>query len=228
MNVEMGVLHLVLEASIVVQAVMAILLIASLIVWTLIFAKRKELKKATKKAKEFEDQFWSGQDLNDLYNRLTARPDARPEGMEYLFVSGYKEFLFLQEKPHARVNDIVDGVQRNMRLMFNRQAEALENHLPLLATIGSSAPYIGLFGTVWGIMNAFQGLATVQHATISMVAPGISEALIATAMGLFAAIPAVIAYNRLSVSTEKLLTRYEMFSEEFINLVQRKMHEVER
>jgi len=213
-----------LNASLVVQLVMIMLLLASLISWTMIFKKRAVMKTAVRAANEFEDRFWSGADLSSLYQQLTDRRQ-NLTGMSAIFESGFKEFSRLSQQARLDSMDLVEGSQRAMRVTLNREVDHLEIHLPFLATVGSTSPYIGLFGTVWGIMNSFHALGNVNHATISMVAPGISEALVATAMGLFAAIPAVIAYNRYSSDVERLINRYETFLEEFSTILQRYAHD---
>ncbi len=223
MSTDHSLLDLILNASLLVQLVMLILVLASVISWTMIFTKRKVLKHARNHAEEFEDQFWSVEDLSPLYTRISnSRYEAM--GMEKIFESGFKEFVRLRKQEHIEPDVILDGAQRSMRIAMNREMDHLETHLSFLATVGSTSPYIGLFGTVWGIMNSFQALGTVQQATIAMVAPGISEALIATAMGLFAAIPAVIAYNRFSYDVERLINRYDNFMEEFSSILHRHAH----
>jgi biopolymer transport protein TolQ len=215
---------LVVNASFVVQVVMLILLIASVVSWTRIFSKRITLSRARRDANRFEEEFWSGKDLVSIYNRVNAaRHD--PEGMERIFHAGFKEFARLRTQSGVRSAEILDGTQRVMRVALRREVDQLELHLPFLATVGSTSPYIGLFGTVWGIMNSFRALGNVTQATIAMVAPGIAEALIATAMGLFAAIPAVIAYNRYVNDVERLHTRYDTFVEEFATILQRQAHQ---
>jgi biopolymer transport protein TolQ len=210
---------LIKDASLLVQLVMLILLVASMISWTMIFKKWFALKWATRQAARFEERFWSGGNLTQMYSDLTQK-DAQPTGMASLFVDGFREYKRLQQA-NASPGDILDGVQRAMRVAMMREADYLETNLAFLATVGSTSPYIGLFGTVWGIMNSFRSLSTSAQATIAQVAPGIAEALVATAMGLFAAIPAVIAYNRYADQVERLLTRYEVFSEEFTSIVHR-------
>ena len=211
---------LIQEASLVVQLVMLALLLASLISWYFIFGKWLAFKAAVRTADRFEDRFWSGGNLSQMYTELT-RKDSTPTGMASVFVDGFREYRRLVQPGKARAADILDGVQRAMRVALSREIDYLELHLPFLATVGSTSPYVGLFGTVWGIMNSFRALASLQQATIAHVAPGIAEALIATAMGLFAAIPAVIAYNRYSSQMERLVTRYEIFMDEFSSIVQR-------
>ena len=222
MNTDLSIFHLVTEASIVVQFVMVILVLASLMSWTFIFTKRKELKRAIEITDEFEEQFWSGIALADLYRKLSAK-DFEPEGIEKIFLAGYKEFSRMHQ---GNVDPIVqvESAQRAMRIELSRELDRLDEHLGFLATVGSISPYIGLFGTVWGIMNSFMSLGNVKQATLQQVAPGIAEALIATAIGLFAAIPAVIAYNRFSTRLDRLTGRYELFVEEFVVLLQRQAH----
>ena len=216
-------IDLILNASLVVQFVMLILVLASVISWTMIFNKYILLKHSKNNADIFEEKFWSSEDLSPLYNRITAGRYVS-SGMEKIFEAGYKEFSRLQKQKNIDPEVILDGAQRSMRIAMNKEVDHLETNLSFLATVGSTSPYIGLFGTVWGIMNSFQALGTVQQATIAMVAPGISEALIATAMGLFAAIPAVIAYNRYSYDVERLINRYDNFSEEFAAILHRHAH----
>jgi len=210
---------LVANASLLVQAVMFLLLAASVASWTLIFWKSRQLRRAESRAAGFEQRFWSGIDLAELYRQLVKQGEA--EGLESVFLAGYREFirLFKQAAPPAL---IAENAERAMGVAIGRELEALDSQLPLLATVGSTSPYVGLFGTVWGIMNAFRALGHVQQATLALVAPGIAEALIATAMGLFAAIPAVIAYNRYTSRIDRLGRRYERFADEFVCLLQRK------
>jgi biopolymer transport protein TolQ len=181
------------------------------------------MKVAQAAAQQFESRFWSGGDLSQLYKELSQRSD-RIRGMESVFHAGFREFARLRQQGGIDPREMMEGVQRAMRVALNRETETLEHHLPFLATVGSTSPYVGLFGTVWGIMNSFHALGNVNQATLAMVAPGISEALIATAMGLFAAIPAVIAYNRYSTETERLVNRYDNFLEEFSSVLQRQAH----
>lgn len=220
MTADLSLLELVLNASILVQLVMLILLVASLVSWTMIFRKHTTLKRARFAADDFEDQFWSGQDLVSVFNRINAHT-YEATGMERIFHSGFKEFARLRNQPGIEANAILDGSERAMRIALSREIDLLEVHLSFLATVGSTSPYVGLFGTVWGIMNSFRALGNVSQATLALVAPGIAEALIATAMGLFAAIPAVIAYNRFSNTAEGLISRYEIFVEEFLSIVNR-------
>lgn len=222
MDSELSVWHLIAQAGPLVQLVMLLLVLASVISWALIFQRIQVFRKARKAQRAFEEQFWSGMDLGQLYREVNANPTPY-SGMESVFRAGFREFSRLRQQ--SRDPDaVMDGVQRAMRVAFSREQERLEMHLPFLATVGSTSPYVGLFGTVWGIMNSFRGLATVQQATLATVAPGISEALIATAMGLFAAIPAVIAYNRFSARSDALLQNYETFAEEFSSILHRRVH----
>lgn len=223
MTADHSFIDLVLNASFLVQLVMLTLLIASLVSWTMIINKFVLLKKARLDAEEFEDQFWSIEDLSPLYKQITASRD-EPSGMEKIFEAGFKEFARLNKQPNIDADAVLDGSQRSMRICLNKEIDHLETNLSFLATAGSTSPYVGLFGTVWGIMNSFQALGTVQQATIAMVAPGISEALIATAMGLFAAIPAVVAYNRYTYDVERLINRYDNFMEEFASILHRHAH----
>ncbi|MGB1238104.1 MAG: protein TolQ, partial [Pseudomonadales bacterium] len=210
----MSVWSLVVNASVVVQAVMATLVLASLLSWVMIFQRLFFLSGAKRALRRFEDKFWSGVDLGKLFNEVNEKHDAA-SGAEEIFRAGLKEYTRMTSQPNFDPDAVMAGVERSMRVALAREEEKLDAHLPFLATVGSTSPYVGLFGTVWGIMNSFRGLANVQQATLSSVAPGISEALIATAIGLFAAIPAVIAYNRFSARAENLLNNYETFSEEF-------------
>lgn len=212
-----------MDASIVVQLVMLLLVLASLMSWTLIFVKGLTFKRAREAAEQFERRFWSGAELGELYKRVTARR-GKVTGMEAIFESGFREYVHLHKQSGSDPMSILEGSQRAMRVALNREIEELEMHLSFLATVGSTSPYVGLFGTVWGIMNSFHSIGQMQHATISTVAPGISEALIATAMGLFAAIPAVIGYNRFSNDLERLVARYDIFVEEFSTILQRQAH----
>jgi len=198
---------------------MLVLLGFSIACWAMIFQRRKALNLAKQQLKDFEDKFWSGADLSKLYSEVSAKNQI--QGIESLFVAGFKEFARLRKSHIDNPQTIVDGTHRAMRVALSREVDSLEVHLPFMATVGSISPYIGLFGTVWGIMNSFIGLGSVQQATLSMVAPGIAEALIATAMGLFAAIPAVIAFNRFSHKVEKLENSYGNFMEEFASILQR-------
>jgi biopolymer transport protein TolQ len=223
MNTDLSIFHLIMDASFVVQFVMLILIAASVASWTFIFSKRKELSRAIQITDEFEEEFWSGVALAELYRKLAAK-DFEPEGVEKIFLAGYKEFSRMRQTASVEPMVQVESAQRAMRIELSRELDRLDQHLPFLATVGSISPYIGLFGTVWGIMNSFMSLSTVKQATLAQVAPGIAEALIATAIGLFAAIPAVIAYNRFSSRLDSLTGRYELFVEEFVVLLQRQAH----
>jgi len=214
---------LVSNASLLVQLVMLILLLASLFSWLTIFRRSSLLRTAKRSLNEFEEYFWSGIDLAKLYRQTTAEPDP-DSGVEQIFRAGFKEFSRLCQQPNVDPGAVMDGVSRAMRVAISREEEKLDQGLPFLATVGSTSPYIGLFGTVWGIMNSFRGLAVVQQATLASVAPGIAEALIATAIGLFAAIPAVVAYNRFSARSEHLIARYYTFADEFQAILHRKVH----
>ena len=223
MSADMSFFHLIIGASVVVQLVMLLLLTVSMVSWTMIFRRRKVLQQARIAADEFEDRFWSGGDLATLFREVTAQSE-RAIGMAGIFQSGFNEFARLRKQPGADPRAVVEGAQRVMRVVLSREMDDLETHLSFLATVGSTSPYVGLFGTVWGIMNSFRGLGTANQATLQMVAPGIAEALIATATGLFAAIPAVIAYNRYSNDVERLINRYDNFLEEFSTILQRQAH----
>ncbi|WP_417223377.1 protein TolQ [Amphritea sp.] len=219
----MSIWSLVANASFVVQIVMLLLLLASVLSWIMIFQRHFVLRQAQRKLRAFEDRFWSGVDLSQLFREVNADPDS-DNGAENIFRAGLKEFSRLSQQSGADRDAIMEGAQRSMRVALAREEEKLEMHLPFLATVGSTSPYVGLFGTVWGIMNSFRGLANVHQATLASVAPGISEALIATAIGLFAAIPAVIAYNRFSAKTETLMNSYETFADEFSSVLHRRVH----
>ncbi len=223
MSTDMSLVSLILEASLVVQLVMLVLVLASVASWSIIFYKSRSIKKATKAADDFETDFWSGGELNTLYRKLTSANKA-VHGMEAMFESGFKGFLRLRKQQNADPEAMVEAAQRSMRVAMNKEMDSLERNLPFLATVGSTSPYIGLLGTVWGIMNSFRALGDVEQATLSMVAPGIAEALIATAMGLFAAIPAVIAFNRYNTDVERLIGRYDNFMEEFASILHRQAH----
>lgn len=220
MSDSTSIFSLISHASLVVQVVMLLLLFASLVSWTMIFRKWFALKAAARATSQFEDRFWSGIHLDQLYSEL-GRKDREAFGVENIFLGGYREYRRLTKQAHLPGPEVVEGVQRAMRVGLSEEIDYLETHLPFLATVGSTSPYVGLFGTVWGIMHSFQALGAMQQATIAQVAPGIAEALIATAMGLFAAIPAVIAYNRYASSVERLVTRYEIFMGEFTSVVHR-------
>ncbi|WP_303286446.1 protein TolQ [Marinobacter sp. SS8-8] len=226
MDSELSVWYLIANAGVLVQLVMLLLALASIMSWALIFQRLQVFRKAKQAQLAFEDRFWSGMDLGQLYREVNAEPTPF-SGMESLFRAGFKEFSRLRQQSRD-ADAVMEGTQRAMRVAFSREQERLEVHLPFLATVGSTSPYVGLFGTVWGIMNSFRGLAQVQQATLATVAPGISEALIATAMGLFAAIPAVIAYNRFSAMSDALLKNYETFADEFSSILHRRVHQTEK
>ncbi|MEE4185252.1 MAG: protein TolQ [Gammaproteobacteria bacterium] len=220
MGAETSFFGLVLQASFIVQIVMLLLLAASVASWTIILRKRSMLRTAAAESKDFESSFWSGGDINGIYREVTAG-GAVPGNMAGIFEAGYREFRRLSQQSGGNPERILEGARRAMRVAQLRETDRLEESLATLATIGSTSPYVGLFGTVWGIMNSFRGLGNVQSATLAMVAPGIAEALIATAMGLFAAIPAVIAYNRYADQVSRLELRYDTFAEEFSTVLQR-------
>lgn len=223
MNTDLSIIHLIASASIVVQFVMLILLVASVASWTFIFGKNKQIKRAIDITDQFESEFWSGVDLSELYRNMMVK-NFEPEGIEKIFVAGYKEFSRMHKAGTIDPSVQVENAHRAMRIEQQRELESLDESLPFLATVGSTSPYVGLFGTVWGIMNSFRSLGNVQQATLAQVAPGIAEALIATAIGLFAAIPAVVAYNRFSTRLDRLSARYELFIDEFVVLLQRQAH----
>ena len=224
---DLTIVGMILNASIVVKIVMAVLAFASLLSWTYIFMKLFAIRRARVQADEFEREFWGGSDLVGLYQRAAGGRYAT-QGMERIFESGFKEFLKLKGRPGSDISALLEGTRRAMKATYQREMDTLESHLNFLATVGSVSPYIGLFGTVWGIMNAFRGLSNVAQATLAQVAPGIAEALVATAMGLFAAIPAVIAYNRFSHDVDRIAGRYEAFIEELSNILQRQAHPSDR
>ena len=217
---ELSLLDLVLNASIVVQLVLASLVLASVISWTMIFDRSRVLKRARRAADDFEQRFWSGGDLSALYRDL-GQDEKGLSGLAAIFRAGFKEYVRLRKGEDGDPMAIIQGAERSMRVAVSREMDRLETNLSFLATVGSTSPYVGLFGTVWGIMHAFHALGNVKQATLALVAPGISEALVATAIGLFAAIPAVIAYNRYSYQVERLNNRYDEFMEEFSTLLQR-------
>ena len=219
MTQDLSIISLVLQASIVVQLVMAGLMIASLASWTVIFGKLCGLKRTRAANEEFEREFWVGKNLNELYADAAKRPDGAP--MERIFASGMREFMKLRERKVTDAGALLDGARRAMRASFQRELDTIESNLSFLATVGSVSPYVGLFGTVWGIMHAFIGLSNMTQVTLATVAPGIAEALVATAIGLFAAIPAVIAYNRFAHDIDRVANRMETFMEEFSNILQR-------
>ena len=219
---DYSLLTLMLHASLPVQLVMLILLLASVFSWALIYAKRGYIQQARAEAQTFEGRFWSGINLSDLFTQLSTRQERRL-GMEAIFENGFREFARAR-KAELDNSEVVRSAHRAMKVSMSREIESLEHNLPFLATVGSVSPYVGLFGTVWGIMESFRALAGVQQATLAMVAPGISEALIATAMGLLAAIPAVVAYNRFTSDVDAMIVRYENFLEEFTGVLQRQAH----
>ena len=219
---QLSIFELVANASLLVQLVMLLLMVVSVVSWMMIFQKWFLLRRALNEYEAFEDHFWSGIDLRQFYNELES--DEALNGIESIFVSGFKEFLRLSEQSEADPEAVMQGVQRAMRVALNREVSRLETNLAFLATVGSTSPYVGLFGTVWGIMNSFRSLANMSQATLASVAPGISEALIATAMGLFAAIPAVIGYNRFSARSVSIADLYQTFSDELITILHRAAH----
>ena len=218
MNQDLSIFSLVLQASFVVQLVMAVLLLVSLASWTVIFGKIFGLKRVRASNEDFEREFWSGRSLSDLNQAAGSKGDSAP--MERIFASGMREFLKLRERK-LDAGAQLDGARRAMRASYQREMDVIESHLSFLASVGSVSPYVGLFGTVWGIMHAFVGLSNLQQVTLQSVAPGIAEALVATAIGLFAAIPAVIAYNRFARDIDRIAIQLETFIEEFSNILQR-------
>ncbi len=220
MNQDLSILNLVLHASFVVQLVMALLMVVSITSWAAIFRKLFALKKIKVLNDAFEREFWSGTNLNDLFSAATKNA-VKGGPMERIFASGMREFQKLRERRISDVGTLMDGARRAMRASFQREMDVIEANLSFLATVGSVSPYVGLFGTVWGIMHAFTGLAALTQVTLATVAPGIAEALVATAIGLFAAIPAVVAYNRFARDIDRIATHQETFIEEFSNILQR-------
>ena len=220
MTTDMSILSLVMGASFAVQVVLFILLAASFGSWSIIFTKRRLIRRTKSASDDFETSFWSGGDLNTLY-RAASRQKGGSSGMASIFEAGFREFNRVTQQGDVEPDKIVEECRRAMRVSQMREVDRLEESLATLATIGSTSPYVGLFGTVWGIMNSFRALGNVQSATLAMVAPGIAEALVATAMGLFAAIPAVIAYNRYADKVARLEIRYDGFMEEFSSILQR-------
>jgi biopolymer transport protein TolQ len=217
---DLSLIALIVNASFIVKVVLGLLLAMSLISWWYIFRKAFVVRSTRRKSEDFERTFWSGSDLNALFQSIVS--SRRPAGsMERIFEAGFREFVKLRKQTTLAVASVMDGTRRAMRAAYQREMDYLDAHLAFLATVGSVSPYIGLLGTVWGIMNAFRGLANVQQATLAHVAPGIAEALIATAIGLFAAIPAVVAFNYYSREIDSLATRFETFMEEFSNILQR-------
>lgn len=225
LNQDLSLLQLVIHASLPVQIVMLLLLGASLMSWWFIFIKLFALKRALRMTDSFEQEFWAGGDINAMYQRVAAERESAGE-MERIFAAGFSEFMKLRQQAGLSLNVVIDGTRRAMRATYQRELDGLESHLAFLATVGSVSPYVGLFGTVWGIMVAFLGLSSVAQATLAQVAPGIAEALIATAMGLFAAIPAVVGYNRYTHDIDRLSNRMESFMEEFSNILQRQISKV--
>ncbi|MFO1505585.1 MAG: protein TolQ [Lysobacterales bacterium] len=223
MNGNLDIFHLVAEASIPVKFVLAILIVFSLASWYIIFRKKTLLDHVNAGADDFDQRFWSGADLAGLFKDVTAG-GAEPGGTAAIFEAGFREFARLRQRRGIDARALLEGAQRAMRIASTREIERLERNMEFLANVGSISPYIGLFGTVWGIMVAFQGLSSLKEVTIASVAPGISEALVATAMGLFAAIPAVWAYNRYSTRLERLNLRYDTFVEEFSSILARQTH----
>ena len=222
MNEPLSVYELIANASALVQGVMGLLVFASVVSWMMIFQRWSVLRRAKQEIDQFEDHFWSGIDLRGLYQELSE--EEHLNGIEGIFVAWFREFNRLSEQPGVDAEAIMQGAQRAMRVALLREEARLETHLPFLATVGSTSPYVGLFGTVWGIMNSFRSLANMTQATLASVAPGISEALIATAMGLFAAIPAVIGYNRFYANVDGLMKRYEGFCDEVTAILHRAAH----
>jgi biopolymer transport protein TolQ len=222
MNQDLSILHLVLNASLVVQLVMLLLVVVSVSSWAAIFRKLFALNRVKGLNETFEREFWSGTSVNDLFSAATK--NAKSAGpMERIFASGMREFQKLRERRITDTATLMDGARRAMRASFQREMDVVETNLSFLASVGSVSPYVGLFGTVWGIMHAFTGLASLQQVTLATVAPGIAEALVATAIGLFAAIPAVVAYNRFARDIDRVAIRLETFIEEFSNILQRNL-----
>lgn len=224
---DMNILDLFLKASLLVQLIMFVLIGFSVASWAIIIQRTKILNAATREAEAFEDKFWSGIELSRLYKESQARHDALT-GTEQIFYSGFKEFVRLHQANVHAPDAVITGAARAMRISMNRELESAEANIPFLGTVGSISPYIGLFGTVWGIMHAFIALGAVKQATLQMVAPGIAEALIATAIGLFAAIPAVMAFNRLNLRVNKLEQGYDNFSEEFLAILYRQVFSADK
>jgi len=218
---DLSFIHLISNASILVQLVMGLLLLVSLMSWWHIFLKMFAIRNEVKLTEEFEDEFWSNQDLNGLYKQINSNSLRDQGALEHIFSAGFAEFVKLKKQHGVDAGAVMEGTRRAMRATYQREMDRLESNLAFLASVGSVSPYVGLFGTVWGIMNAFRGLSNVGQATLAQVAPGIAEALVATAMGLFAAIPAVVAYNRYAHEINRLSTRFDSFSEEFSNVLQR-------
>jgi biopolymer transport protein TolQ len=222
MTEQLSLWSLIFNASFLVQFVMLILFLASVVSWVMIIQRGLYLREAEYNSRQFENDFWSGIDLNKLYEDI--RISDAGEGLPEVFRAGFREFSKLSHQAGVEPEAVMEGTERSMRVALAREEEALNQNLPFLASVASVSPYIGLFGTVWGIMNSFRGLANVQQATLAVVAPGISEALIATAMGLFAAIPAVLAYNKYSSAAETIYNSYETFAEELSTILHRRIH----
>lgn len=218
---DLSFIELVSNASILVQLVMGLLFMVSLLSWWHIFMKMFAIRKEARLTEEFEEEFWSNQNLNELYQQIRGNSLREQGALEHIFSAGFAEFVKLKKQHGVDASAVMEGTRRAMRATYQREMDRLESNLAFLASVGSVSPYVGLFGTVWGIMNAFRGLANVGQATLAHVAPGIAEALVATAMGLFAAIPAVVAYNRYAHDINRLATRFESFTEEFSNILQR-------
>jgi len=218
---DLSFIHLIANASVLVQLVMGLLLLVSLTSWWYIFLKLFAIRSEVRLTEEFEEAFWHNQNLNELYKQASGSMRRDQGALERIFAAGFVEFVKLRKQHGVEASAVMEGTRRAMRATYQREMDRLEAHLAFLASVGSVSPYVGLFGTVWGIMNAFRGLANVGQATLAHVAPGIAEALVATAMGLFAAIPAVLAYNRYAHDINRLATRFESFTEEFSNVLQR-------
>ncbi|MBI5430408.1 MAG: protein TolQ [Nitrosomonadales bacterium] len=218
---DLSFIHLIGNASLLVQMVMGLLLLVSMMSWWYIFLKLFTLRREVRLTEEFEEAFWLNPDLNKLYGQVNSVTRDEQGGLERIFSAGFVEFVKLKKQHGVESSAVMEGTRRAMRATYQREMDRLESHLAFLASVGSVSPYVGLFGTVWGIMNAFRGLANVGQATLAHVAPGIAEALVATAMGLFAAIPAVVAYNRYAHDIDRLASRFESFTEEFSNVLQR-------
>ena len=222
MTEQLSLWSLIVNASLLVQFVMLLLFFASVVSWMVIIQRGLYLRNAAHNLRQFEDDFWSGIDLNQLYDDIRGRDGG--EGLASIFRAGFREFSKLSQQAGVEPDAVMEGAERSMRVALSREEEKLNQHLPFLASVASVSPYIGLFGTVWGIMNSFRGLANVHQATLAVVAPGISEALIATAMGLFAAIPAVLAYNRYSSAADTTFNSYETFAEELSTILHRRIY----
>jgi biopolymer transport protein TolQ len=226
MQQDMSFTHLIASASLLAQIVLVLLVAASVLSWALIFAKRNTLKRINSEAEAFEDKFWSGGNLQDLHEEI--RREEAPEGLAAIFNAGYEEYTRQQTLGRTQPDDAIAAIQRQMRVVQVREVERVESGLAMLATIGSVSPYVGLFGTVWGIMNAFIGIGQMQNASLAVVAPGIAEALIATAMGLVAAIPAYIAYNFYTRGVERIENRFTTFIDEMVGIVERGLRHAAR